>query len=129
MVKVRKTRLEQLSSEGDSTAKLALGMTEDINDMLAAAQLGITIASVGLGWVGAKTIADILHKVLIVALPFADTSFCLWISVPLSFILITYFEVLLGEQIPKCVALQNPEKAALFVARPMKFTMVLGYLW
>ena len=77
MVKVRKTRLEQLSSEGDSTAKLALGMTEDINDMLAAAQLGITIASVGLGWVGAKTIADILHKVLIVVLPFADTSFCL----------------------------------------------------
>ena len=131
MVKVRKTRLEQLSSEGDSTAKLALGMTEDINDMLAAAQLGITIASVGLGWVGAKTIADILHKVLIVVLPFADTSFCLWISVPLSFILITYFEVLLGEQIPKCVALQNPEKAALFVARPMKFTMVIlkPFVW
>ena len=131
MVKVRKTRLEQLSSEGDSTAKLALGMTEDINDMLAAAQLGITIASVGLGWVGDKTIADILHKVLIVVLPFADTSFCLWISVPLSFILITYFEVLLGEQIPKCVALQNPEKAALFVARPMKFTMVIlkPFVW
>lgn len=131
MVKVRKTRLEQLASEGNSTAKLALKMTEDINGMLAAAQLGITIASVGLGWVGAKTIADILHKVLIVILPFADTSFCLWLSVPISFILITYFEVLLGEQIPKCVALQNAEKTALMVARPMKLTMIVlkPFVW
>ncbi|MCD8378393.1 MAG: hemolysin family protein, partial [Candidatus Gastranaerophilales bacterium] len=131
MVKVRKTRLEQLSSEGNSTAKLALKMTDDINDMLAAAQLGITIASVGLGWVGAKTIADILHSVLVIVLPFADTAFCLWISVPLSFILITYFEVLLGEQIPKCVALQNPEKATLMVARPMKLTMIIlkPFVW
>lgn len=131
MVKVRKTRLEQLASEGNSTAKLALKMTEDINGMLAAAQLGITIASVGLGWVGAKTIADILHKVLIVILPFADESFCLWLSVPISFILITYFEVLLGEQIPKCVALQNAEKATLMVARPMKLTMIIlkPFVW
>jgi len=131
MVKVRKTRLEQLSGEGNTTAKLALDMTEDINDMLAAAQLGITIASVGLGWVGAKTLADIFHSLLITILPFADPSFCLWLSVPLAFILITYFEVLLGEQIPKCVALQNPETAALMVARPMKFTMVVlkPFVW
>jgi CBS domain containing-hemolysin-like protein len=131
MVKVRKTRLEQLVSEGNSTAKIALEMTEDINGMLAAAQLGITIASVGLGWVGAKTIADILHKLLMVILPFADQSFCLWISVPISFILITFFEVLLGEQIPKCVALQNTEKSALMVARPMKWTMVVlkPFVW
>ena len=131
MVKVRRTRLEQLSGEGNSTAKLALNITENINDMLAAAQLGITIASVGLGWVGAKTFAGILHRILINVLPFADTSFCLWISVPLAFILITYFEVLLGEQIPKCAALQNPEKAALMVARPIKFTMIVlkPFVW
>lgn len=131
MVKVRKTRLEQLSSEGNSTAKLALKMTEDINDMLAAAQLGITIASIGLGWIGAKTIADILYELLVTVLPFISHDICLVISVPVAFILITFFEVLLGEQIPKCVALQNTEKMALLVARPMRLTMILlkPFVW
>lgn len=133
MVKVRKTRLEQLSSEGNSTAKVALKMTEDINGMLAAAQLGITIASIGLGWIGANTIADILLKVLSKAsiLPFVTHDLCLFISVPVAFLLITFLEVLLGEQIPKCVALQNTEKMALIVARPMKLTMILfkPFVW
>lgn len=131
MVKVRKTRLEQLSGEGNTTAKLALKMTEEINDMLAAAQLGITIASIGLGWIGAKTIADILYKLFATVLPFVSHDFCLVISVPIAFILITFFEVLLGEQIPKCIALQNTEKMALIVARPMKLTMVIfkPFVW
>ena len=131
MVKVRKTRLEQLSLEGNSTAKLALKMTEDINDMLAAAQLGITIASIGLGWIGAKTIADILYKVLATLFPFISPDICLVVSVPVAFILITFFEVLLGEQIPKCISIQNTEKMALIVARPMKLTMVVlkPFVW
>lgn len=131
MVKVRKTRLEQLSSEGNSTAKLALKITDDINDMLAAAQLGITIASIGLGWIGAKTIADILYKFVVTIIPFISHELCLVVSVPVAFILITFFEVLLGEQIPKCVALQNTEKMALIVARPMKLTMVIlkPFVW
>ena len=131
MVKVRKTRLEQLSCEGNSTAKLALKMTDDINDMLAAAQLGITIASIGLGWIGAKTIADILYKVLATVITFVSHDIWFVISVPVAFILITFFEVLLGEQIPKCVALQNTEKMALIVARPMKLMMVIfkPFVW
>jgi len=131
MVKVRKTRLEQLSSEGSSTAKLALKMTGEINDMLAAAQLGITIASIGLGWIGAKTIADILYKIFVTTLPFVSHELCIVVSVPVAFILITFFEVLLGEQIPKCIALQNTEKMALLVARPMKMTMVIfkPFVW
>lgn len=131
MVKIRKTRLEQLSSEGNATAKIALELVNDINGMLAAAQLGITIASIGLGWIGAETIADILYKALVMVLPFVDKSFCLVLAVPVAFVLITYFEVLLGEQIPKCVALQNPEKATLMVARPMKITMIVlkPFVW
>jgi CBS domain containing-hemolysin-like protein len=121
MVRVRKTRLEQLSSEGNETAKIALELTEDINGMLAAAQLGITIVSVGLGWVGASTLAGIFVAIGLPA----------WLAIPIAFILVTFFEVLLGEQIPKCVALQNSEKSALIVARPMKFIMVLfkPFVW
>jgi len=131
MVKVRKTRLEQLSAEGNSTAKLALKMTGEINDVLAAAQLGITIASIGLGWIGAKTIADILYGLFATVLPFVSRDLCFVAAVPAAFILITFFEVLLGEQIPKCVALQNTEKMALIVARPMKLTMVIfkPFVW
>ena len=121
MVRVRKTRLEQLSGEGNETAKIALELTEDINGMLAAAQLGITIVSVGLGWVGASTRARIFTTVGLPA----------WLAIPFAFILVTFFEVLLGEQIPKCVALQNSEKAALLIARPMKFMMVVfkPFVW
>lgn len=121
MVRVRKTRLEQLSGEGNESAKVALELTEDINGMLAAAQLGITIVSVGLGWVGASTLAGIFTKV---GLP-------TWLAVPVAFVLVTFFEVLLGEQIPKCVALQNSEKMSLIVARPMKFVMILfkPFVW
>ncbi len=121
MVRVRKTRLEQLSGEGNETAKIALELTEDINGMLAAAQLGITIVSVGLGWVGASTLARI----------FTTVGFPAWLAIPVAFILVTFFEVLLGEQIPKCVALQNSEKAALLIARPMKFMMVVfkPFVW
>lgn len=121
MVRVRKTRLEQLSSEGNESAKIALELSEDINGMLAAAQLGITIVSVGLGWVGASTLAGIFARV---GLP-------TWLAVPFAFVLVTFLEVLLGEQIPKCVALQNSEKASLMVARPMKFIMIVfkPFVW
>lgn len=121
MVRVRKTRLEQLSGEGNEAAKVALELTEDINGMLAAAQLGITIVSVGLGWVGASTLAGIFARI---GLP-------TWLAVPTAFVFVTFFEVLLGEQIPKCVALQNSEKASLMVARPMKFIMIVfkPFVW
>lgn len=121
MVRVRKTRLEQLSGEGNDSAKIALELADDLNGMLAAAQLGITIVSVGLGWVGASTIAGIFTRLGIYP----------WLAVPVAFVLVTFLEVLLGEQIPKCVALQNSEKSTLLLARPMKFIMILfkPFVW
>ena len=131
MVRARKTRLEQLSAEGSSGAKLALKLTENITDLLAAAQLGVTFASIGLGWIGAKTIAGILHSILGVVLPFFHEGSYIWISVPLAFILITYFEVLLGEQIPKCIAIRKAEKIAPIVAYPMWLVMLIfkPFVW
>ena len=131
MVRVRKTRLEQLSSEGNSTAKIALKLAENINDMLAAAQLGITLASVALGWVGAKTLDTILTPIIRDILPFESVAFCTILTFAISFITITFLEVLVGEQLPKCISLQNTEKAALFVARPMQFVMKIfrPFVW
>ena len=125
MVRVRKTRLEQLILEGNATAKIALKLAENINDMLAAAQLGITLASVALGWVGAKTLDTILTPIIRDILPFESAAFCTILTFAISFITVTFFEVLIGEQLPKCISLQNTEKVALFVARPMQFMMKL----
>jgi CBS domain containing-hemolysin-like protein len=61
IVKVRKTRMEQLSKEGNSDAKLALKAIEDLDKFIAAVQLGVTISSIGLGWVGEATLAKIIE--------------------------------------------------------------------
>ena len=131
MVKVRKTRLEQMSSEGNSTAKVALELVNNINDMLATSQLGITLASVALGWVGAKTIESILLPVIDFILPFESVAFCTLLTFIISFTIITFLELLVGEQLPKCASLQNTEKAALLVARPMKLMMKIfkPFVW
>ena len=131
LVKVRKTKLEQLSNEGSSTAKVALDTVENMNDMLAAIQLGITIASIALGWVGEATVVRIIEKI-IVLFPNVNVSVTSHaIAVPISFALVTFLHVLLGEQLPKCMAIQYPEKFALFCARPIKFFEVVfkPFVW
>lgn len=119
LVKVRKTRLEQLSNEGNGNAKKALKLVNDINRMLAAAQLGVTIASIALGWVAESTIVQIIEPIIGF---FAHTMNALpahLIAVPISFVLVTYFHVLLGEQLPKCISLRHPESLSLLIATPM----------
>ena len=125
LVKVRKTRLEQLCNEGSYAAKKALNLVENTNKMLAAAQLGITIASIALGWVAEATIVQLITPVINL-LPLENTTISSHvIAVPISFVLVTYFHVLLGEQLPKCIALTKPENVALFVATPMHMFITL----
>ena len=128
LVKVRKTRLEQLSNEGNKNAKKALKLVCNMNKMLAAAQLGVTIASIALGWVAESTIVQLIDP-LIKALPIELNSHA--VAVPISFVLVTYFHVLLGEQLPKCFALTHPDKLALVVATPMDMfiTIFKPFVW
>lgn len=131
LVKVRKTRLEQLCNEGDSNARRALKLVNNTNKMLAAAQLGVTIASIALGWVAEATIVQLIEPV-IKYLPFLNSTVTSHvIAVPISFILVTYFHVLLGEQLPKCLALNHPDKIALWVSAPMDLfiTLFKPFVW
>ena len=119
LVKVRKTRLEQLCNEGNSNAKKAMKLVDDVNKMLAAAQLGVTIASIALGWVAESTIVQLIEPVIrLFAGSMAHVSSHV-VAVPISFVLVTYFHVLLGEQLPKCISLRHPETIALLVSTPM----------
>ncbi len=119
LVSVRQTRMRQLAKDGDSNAVIALDAMEQIDKSIAAVQLGITIASIGLGWVGEATLVRVIEP-LFVALPHvAKTVATHSVSVTIAFSLITFMHVVIGELMPKSVAIQFPEKTALFIARPM----------
>ena len=119
MVKVRKTRIEQLVKEGNRDAKIALEAIKDIDKFIAAVQLGVTISSIGLGWVGEGTLAKIIEPLFDFIPGVAQTIAIHSVSVTIAFCLITFLHVVLGELIPKSIALEYPEKTALWVAKPM----------
>ena len=131
LVKIRRTRLEQLSNEGSKVAKLAIKMLNNVNEMLAAAQLGVTVASIALGWVGEATTVTLIVP-LIERIPYVNPTLTAHaIAVPISFFLVTMFHVVLGEQLPKCVSIQYPEKTVYLIAKPMHICMIIfkPFVW
>ena len=127
LVSVRETRIQQLIALGRPGARTALKLKHSIDEFLPAVQLGVTVAGLALGWVGEPAIAQIIlnfesswiHVFQPHALPDHAVVYAHTVAVILSFALITYFEVLLGELVPKSLALQRAERIALAVAGPM----------
>ena len=118
-VSIRKTRISQLTNEGNTDAKIALSGIEHLDKTIAAVQLGITISSIGLGWVGESTLVRLIEPIFHF-LPQAWRGFATHsLAVTLAFSLITFMHVVIGELMPKSIALQFPERTTLFVARPM----------
>lgn len=120
MVSVRKTRIAQLTKEGNFNAKVALETLKDLDKFIAAVQLGVTVSSIGLGWVGEATLVRMVEPMfnflpLNYQLVAAHTT-----AVTLAFALITMLHVVVGELMPKSIALQFPEKTSLFIAIPMQ---------
>lgn len=131
MVKVRKTRIEQLVNEGDFNAKIAMEALKDLDKFIAAVQLGVTISSIGLGWVGESTLAKIIEPIF-VFLPNSGQAIATHtVSASIAFGLITFFHVVIGELIPKSIALEYTEKTALLVARPMHILTIIfsPFIW
>ena len=128
LVSVRETRIEQLIALNRPGARTALALKHDINEVLPAVQFGVTAASLALGGIGEPAIADalipILHflQPLLHGLPGISTHALIYahtIAVVVAFAIITYLEVLLGELVPKSLALQRAERIALAVAGPV----------
>lgn len=120
IVSVRKTRITQLTNEGNFNAKIALEALKDLDKFIAAVQLGVTISSIGLGWVGEATLVRMIEPMF----EFLPKNYQLvathTIAVTIAFTLITVLHVVIGELMPKSIALQFPEKTSLFIALPMK---------
>lgn len=131
MVKVRKTRIEQLVNEGNYNAKIAMEALKDLDKFIAAVQLGVTISSIGLGWVGEGTLAKIIEPLFVFLPGVSQTVATHTVSASIAFALITFFHVVLGELIPKSIALEYTEKTALWVARPMNvLTLIFNpFIW
>lgn len=131
MVKVRKTRIEQLVNEGNFNAKIAMEALKDLDKFIAAVQLGVTISSIGLGWVGESTLARIIEPIFIFLPGSSQTIATHTLSASIAFALITFFHVVIGELIPKSIALEYTEKTALWVAKPMQIlTFIFNpFIW
>ncbi|MBR1424554.1 HlyC/CorC family transporter [bacterium] len=130
IVRARKVKIEQLTKEGNVEAKLALKALEDVNFFIAAVQVGVTIASIGIGWFGSPTIEKMLTHIL-TNFPSASVYLANSIIAICAFLIITFLHVLIGEQVPKCIALQYPEKIAVLVAKPMNMFMAISkpFVW
>lgn len=119
IVKVRSSRLETLIKDGNQEAESAKEVTEHLDAYLSVTQLGITIASLGLGWIGEPTIIRILEPIFqLFTLP---KNLEHTIAFVLGFSIITALHIVLGELVPKSLSIQKTEQIVLFVAGPLIF--------
>ncbi len=123
LVSLRRTRVQQLIEEKRGSARLVAELQSNLEELLPAVQLGVTLASLTLGWLGEPFVARFLVPWLSI-LPHARF-FAGIVSAGLAFSLITYLEVIFGELVPKSLALRQGEKMALAIAGPINVFMRL----
>jgi len=125
LVSVRKTRIDQLAAEGNNTAVVVQRAVRDLDRYIAATQVGITLASLLLGGIGERTLEPIL------AFLFGWVPDKWWVITraglvaSFAYFIMTTLHVIIGELMPKSIALQRPERTALWIGRPMTFFAVL----
>jgi CBS domain containing-hemolysin-like protein len=122
LVSIRETRVQQLIALGRPGARTVLQLKRAMDDFLPAVQFGVTLAALALGWIGEPAVAQVLTRSavhLLAHLPEHLHVYTNALAIAIAFAIITYFEVLLGELVPKSLALQRAERIALAVAGPM----------
>jgi len=127
LVKVRATRVDQLVAEGKGVARLVQNEIQHLDRYIAATQLGITLASLALGWVGEPALGHLIEPPIKAIAGEASEGIASTIAIIISFALITTFHIILGELVPKTIALQRSEGTAMLVARPLYiFARIFG---
>jgi putative hemolysin len=123
IVTVRKTRIDQLLAEGHHGARAVRRAVTDPDRYIAATQLGITMASIGLGWIGEPALASFIQPVVqFMPAPIAETT-AHSIAIAIAFAIVTALHIVLGELAPKTIALERAEKTALLVVKPTELFM------
>jgi CBS domain containing-hemolysin-like protein len=125
LVKIRETQLQTLAQKGHRRAKAALEIVGNLDGALSATQLGITLASLGLGWLGKSAFANLLSPFLShLNVGPAESD---WIAFAIGFTVITFLHIVAGELAPKSLAIQKPLATSLWVAQPLQWFYRLFY--
>jgi len=133
IVSVRRSRIEALAAQGKKRAGSVLRVLQDITAFISAVQFGVTVASLVLGWLGEETFAHIVQPVFqkILSDSIAAIVGAHAIATALALAVVTYLHLVLGEFVPKAIALDRAERVALAVARPMEifYRMFKAPIW
>ncbi|MEO8449425.1 MAG: hemolysin family protein [Gemmatimonadota bacterium] len=124
LVGARRTRLEEMIRAGDRKAGLALKAIESLRRYISATQIGITMCSLGLGWVGEPTLARAIQTMFSWLPPTAQAIATHSVAVAIAFALITILHIVLGELVPKAVAIAFPEHSSRWLTPPL-----MGFAW
>ena len=122
LVSVRRTRIAEMVSQGHRGARWVQRAIDNPDKVIAATQLGITISSLALGWIGEPALSHIINPAIELIPPAIRSDASHGISAGIAFVLITFLHVVVGELAPKSIALQNPERTSLIVSRPTLWT-------
>jgi CBS domain containing-hemolysin-like protein len=120
IVKVRASQIELQAKSGSKVANIAKNITENLDKYLAATQLGITLASLGLGWIGEEVMTELVHRLFSTLQIDVATSWAKGLGFVLSFGSITLLHVVIGELAPKSIAIQKPIATTMKVAIPLR---------
>ncbi|NEM96925.1 hemolysin family protein [Pontibacter burrus] len=131
IVKVRSSQIELKAQAGNTMAKLAAHMISHLDAYLSATQLGITLASLGLGWIGESVVSQIIINVMATFGFEPSPEVAHRIALPVAFALITVLHIVFGELAPKSLAIQRPESTTLAIALPLRFFYIIfiPFIW
>ncbi len=131
IVKVRSSQLEIKVNEGNRVAILSKHIVSHLDGYLAATQLGITLASLGLGWIGEPVVSKIILNIMDLMGFAANPELAHKIALPVAFVIITILHIVFGELAPKSLAIQRSEKTTLFIAYPLQFFFIIfrPFIW
>lgn len=124
LVRVRESRMVQLEQEGSARATGVREALRDLDAYLSICQVGITVASLALGWVGEPAVSQLIRP-LLDAVGVGSERIVEIVSVALGFAVITYAHLVFGEQAPKYFSIQKAERVAMYISRPLKLFMLV----
>ena len=131
LVKVRHSQIDLKASQGNSVAKISKQIVENLDGYLSACQLGITVASLALGWIGERVVAKIVITLFGMFNNNIDDITAHQFSIPIAFTLITTLHIVLGEQVPKTAAIRKPLPVTLLIALPLRVFYIIfrPFIW
>jgi CBS domain containing-hemolysin-like protein len=131
LVAARRTRIDAMVRKGDSKARVAQQAIQSLDRYISGTQLGITLASLGLGWIGEPALAGTIERTFDVLPAPLQAVATHSVAVAIAFAIITFLHIVLGELAPKALALLHPEQTSRWVARPLiLFTIATNpFIW